>query len=53
MKLDNPSIFDLLMLHHEVAKIKKNILCWIPSHIGTDRSEKTDKAANMAKEAFS
>ena len=48
MKLDNPSIFDLVMLHHEVAKNNLIIFCWIPSHIGIAGNEKADKAAKEA-----
>ena len=42
MKLDNPSIFDLVMLYHEVVKSNIVIFFWIPRHIGKDGNEKAD-----------
>ena len=45
MKLDNPNIFDIVMLHHEVVRSNIVIFCWIPSHIGIAGNEKADEAA--------
>ena len=50
MKLNNASMYDLVMLHHEVAK-NITISCWIPIHIGIAKNEKTDNAIHLRKHA--
>ena len=44
MKLDKPTIFDLEMLHHEIAKSNIVMFC----HIGIAGNNKAGKAANEA-----
>ena len=41
-------MFDLVMLHHEIAKNNLVIFCWIPSHIGKAGNERVDMAAEEA-----
>ena len=48
MKLDNPGIYDLEMLHHGVARNNIVIFRWTPSHIGIAGKKKADRAAKKA-----
>ena len=44
----NPQIQKLLEKCHELLTIKKNVLCWIPSHIGILGNEIVDQQAKTS-----
>ena len=47
-KLENPLIVKLLSRLDSMSSHKEIIMCWIPSHIGESRNERTDSVTKLA-----